>query len=76
MISLNIYLISVFHFIKHLSKYIYLISFHQTSVKMALDNTVVLLPYHRLFTQGLDCCVPMLLLGTFQKETLKGEGND
>lgn len=54
----------------------YLISFHQTSVKMDLDNAVVLLPYQRLLMQGLDCCVRMLLLGTFQKETLKGEGND
>lgn len=43
---------------------------------MELDNAVVLLPYQRLFLQGLDCCVPMLLFATFQKETLKGEGND
>lgn len=41
-ISLSIYLISLFHFIKYLKIYIYLISFHQTSIKMDLDNAVVL----------------------------------
>lgn len=71
LISLNIYLISLFPFTKLLNLYIYLISFPQISIKMDLDNAAALLPYRSLFIQGLDCCVPMLLLATFQKEILK-----
>lgn len=76
LISLNIYLISLFPFIKLLNTCIYLISLPQASIRMALDNAAALLPYQNLFIQGLDCCVPMLLLATFQKETLKGKGKD
>lgn len=70
MISINIYLISLFHFINYLNIYIYLISFHQTSVKMDLDKAVVLLPYSVHARSRLLCS--HAVIGCNSKRNLEG----